>query len=95
MVNMFYNCDAFTTSFANWNIRALTSLGLVGFMQNATGLTTPDYDATLIAWNNASPPYRTDLKLHFGGSKYSSAAASSRASLVAAGWQITDGGLAP
>lgn len=95
MANMFVNCDAFTTNFANWNIRALTSLGLANFMQNATGLSTADYDATLIAWNAASPPYRTDLRPHFGGSKYSPAAASARAALVAAGWQITDGGLAP
>lgn len=95
MQNMFFNCDAFNTNFANWNIRALTALGLANFMQNATGLSTSNYDSTLIAWNNASPPYRTDLRPHFGGSKYSSAAASARASLVAAGWQITDGGLAP
>lgn len=96
MNHIFYNCDNFTSNLGSWNLSSLNIAGsLNNFMLQATGMTTADYDATLIGWNNNKTNFRNDLKPHFGGSKYSSVGASARASLIAYGWQITDGGLAP
>jgi len=63
-------------------------------MASATGLTTADYTATLIAWNSNKTLWLTPLSVNFGGSKYSSSASAARAALIAYGWTITDGGLA-
>jgi hypothetical protein len=94
--SMFYNADSFDQNLASWNLAGINiSTGLTGFMQLATGLSTANYDALLIGWNTNKTSYRTDLKPNFGGSKYSSAGASARAALIAYGWTITDGGLAP
>jgi surface protein len=93
---MFYNADSFNQNLSSWNISGITTNnGLYYFMLNATGLSTANYDALLIGWNANKASYRTDLSPNFGGSKYSSAAASARAALIAYGWTITDGGLAP
>jgi len=72
-----------------------SSTSLNNFMLAATGMTTTDYDATLIGWNNNKASFRNDLSVNFGGSKYSAAGSSARAALIAYGWTITDGGLAP
>jgi surface protein len=96
--NFFNNADSFNQDLSSWNISNINvSTGLDNFMINMPGLSTANYDALLIAWNNnkISQEYRTDLKPNFGGSKYSSAGASARAALIAYGWTITDGGLAP
>jgi hypothetical protein len=65
---------------------------MFGFMRFATGLNVSDYDNTLIGWNNNKASFRNDINISFGGSKYSSSAASARAALIAYGWTITDGG---
>jgi hypothetical protein len=84
---------SFNQNLASWNLSGITSAnGLNNFMQNATGLSTANYDSLLIAWNANKTSYRTDLSPNFGGSKYSSSAASARAALIAYGWTITDGG---
>jgi surface protein len=93
---MFYNADSFNQNLSSWNISGITTNnGLYYFMLNATGLSTSNYDALLIAWNSNKASYRNDLKPNFGGSKYSAAGASARAALIGYGWTITDGGLAP
>lgn len=93
---MLYNADSFSKNLGAWNLSGLAfASSLSSFMERAIGLTTADYDATLIGWNNNKATWRTDLVPHFGGSKYSAAAEAARAGLVAHGWTITDGGLAP
>ena len=94
--NILYNADSFNQNLASWNLSGITSAnGLNNFMQNAIGLSTANYDALLIGWNANKASYRTDLSPNFGGSKYSAAGASARAALIAYGWTIIDGGLAP
>ena len=95
MSAMFLNADAYDCNMASWNLSSLsTSSGLSNFMSTATGLSTANYDATLVGWNASKAAYRSDLSPNFGGSKYTcgSAAADARAALVAYGWTITDGG---
>jgi surface protein len=48
MSQMFVNCDLFDQSLAAWTIANVSNF--TNFMQNATGLSTSNYDATLIAW---------------------------------------------
>jgi len=94
--NIFYNADSFNQNLASWNLSGITAAnGLNGFMRLATGLSTANYDSLLIGWNANKASYRIDLSPNFGGSKYSAAGASARAALIAYGWTITDGGLAP
>jgi hypothetical protein len=91
--NMFVNADTFSQNLASWNLSGINvNTGLNNFMLDATGLSTANYDSLLIAWNANKTSYRTDLSPNFGGSKYSSSAASARAALIAYGWTITDGG---
>jgi len=48
MQYMLYNCDLFDQSLAAWTIANVSNF--TNFMQNASGLSTSNYDATLIAW---------------------------------------------
>ena len=61
-------------------------------MQNANGLSTANYDATLIAW--ASGIVEPNININFGDSTYSpGAATATRQHLIDTdGWTITDGG---
>ncbi len=89
MQQMLYNCDLFDQSLAAWTIANVSNF--TNFMQNATGLSTTNYDATLIAW--AAGVVDTGISINFGDSIYSAAAASARQSLIDDdGWTITDGG---
>ncbi len=86
---MLYNCDLFDQSLAAWTIANVSNF--TNFMQNATGLSTSNYDATLIAW--AAGVHDNDVSINFGGSQYSTTGASARQSLIDDdGWTITDGG---
>jgi surface protein len=86
---MLFDCDLFNQSLAAWNIGNVSNFS--SFMQNATGLSTTNYDATLIAW--ALQPLNTGLSINFGGSQYSVAGAAARQSLIDDdNWTITDGG---
>ena len=87
---MLYNCDLFDQSLAAWNIGNVTNL--TSFMQNATGLSTSNYDATLIAW--ALQTVNSGLSINFGGSQFTESAYASRFSLIEDdGWTIVDGGI--
>lgn len=91
---MLNQCDAFRGSLAGWDITAsMTNMNT--FMNGITGMSTANYDATLIAWDaQGSPGYSGTV--NFGGSKYTGggAAAAARASLVTKFGAITDGGIA-
>jgi surface protein len=95
MSNMFVNADSYSSNMGIWDLQSLDANNrLDGFMVNASGMTTSDYDATLSGWDSNKLLYRNDLRPNFGGSKYTcgSAASDARAALVAYGWTITDGG---
>jgi surface protein len=90
MQQMFYNCDLFDQSLAAWNIGNVSNF--TNFMQNATGLSTSNYDATLIAW--AAGVVDTGISINFGGSQFTESAYASRFSLIEDdGWTIVDGGI--
>jgi hypothetical protein len=90
MSYMFVNCDLFDQSLAAWNIGNVTNFS--SFMQNASGLSTTNYDATLIAW--ALQTVNSGLSINFGGSQFTESAYASRFSLIEDdGWTIVDGGI--
>ena len=87
---MFYNCDLFDQSLAAWNIENVTNFS--SFMQNASGLSTSNYDATLIAWQAGG--HDNDISINFGGSQFTESAYAARFSLIEDdGWTIVDGGI--
>ena len=87
---MFYNCDLFDQSLAAWNIENVTNF--TSFMQNASGLSTTNYDATLISW--AAQSVSQNESINFGGSQFTESAYASRFSLIEDdGWTIVDGGI--
>lgn len=90
MNSMLYNCDLFDQSLAAWNIGNVSNF--TNFMQNATGLSTSNYDATLIAWE--ANPHDNDISINFGGSQFTESAYASRFRLIEDdGWTIVDGGI--
>ena len=90
MREMLFNCDRFDQSLAGWNISNVTDF--TNFMQNASGLSNANYDATLIAW--AAAPVESDININFGGSQYTFSAFYSKQSLIEDdNWTIVDGGL--
>jgi hypothetical protein len=97
---MMYNCDAFDRSLANWDVANITAAN--SFMSLASGLSTANYDATLVGWeatleaaypSGAGSP---NVNINFGGSQYSNAlmnVGEARYNLINVfGWTITDGG---
>lgn len=97
MSNMFYNANSYTSNMSGWTLSGLVfNSGVDNFMSSAAGLSTSDYDATLIGWDVKKASLLNNLRPNFGGSKYTegSPAATARAALVAYGWTITDGGTA-
>ena len=90
MQQMFYNCDLFDQSLAAWTIANVSNF--TNFMKNATGLSTSNYDATLIAW--AAGVHDNNISINFGGSQFTESAYASRFSLIEDdGWTIVDGGI--
>ena len=87
---MFRDCDLFDQSLAAWNIENVTNF--TNFMQNASGLSTSNYDATLIAWQAGG--HDNDISINFGGSQFTESAYAARFSLIEDdGWTIVDGGI--
>jgi surface protein len=90
MSYMFYNCELFDQSLAAWTIANVSNF--TNFMQNATGLSTSNYDATLIAWE--AGVHDNDVSINFGGSQFTESAYASRFRLIEDdGWTIVDGGI--
>jgi hypothetical protein len=90
---MFYNNDAYDQDMSGWDVNQISALG--SFMQLATGLSTANYDALLIAWD-AQGTMSYSGTVNFGGSKYTSggAAETARTSLISKWGGIADGGAA-
>ena len=90
---MFFNNDAFNQSLSSWDINQVTAFN--GFMQNAAGLSTANYDALLIAWD-AQGAMSFSGTVNFGGSKYTSGGAgdlSGEAAMFDLGLPKESGGL--
>ncbi len=88
---MLNQCDAFRGAMDAWDINQATNL--TAFMNGATGITTANYDALLIAWD-AQGAMSFSGTVNFGGSKYTSggAAEAARTSLISKWGGIIDGG---
>ena len=88
-----FNCDAFDQDISGWDINQVSNF--LSFMQSATGLSTANYDALLIAWD-AQGAMSYSGTVNFGGSQYTSggAAETARTSLISKWGGITDGGAA-
>jgi hypothetical protein len=91
MSYMFYNADGWDVDMSTWDINQVTNF--TAFMQTATGLSTANYDALLIAWD-AQGAMSYSGTVNFGGSKYTAggAAEAARTSLINKWGGITDGG---
>jgi len=89
-----YDADAFDQDLSGWTVAQATNL--TGILQLATGLSTANYDATLIAWD-AQGAMSYSGTVNFGGSKYTAggAAEAARTSLISKWGGIVDGGAAP
>jgi hypothetical protein len=85
------SCNSFRQSLASLNVKNATNI--VFFMRTSTGMSTVNYDATLISWANQIP-LSYDGNLDFGGSMYTlgGAAAAARSALITDVGSITDGG---
>lgn len=93
MNSMFRDCPAFKQDVSHFDIRSLTNATTMFFGCDINDVgTTTRYDALLNSW--AAQAFLPNVVFHGGTSKYSSAASVARDALVAAGWTITDGGLA-
>jgi hypothetical protein len=79
-----FNGDAFDQDISGWDINQVSNF--LSFMQSATGLSTANYDALLIAWD-AQGAMSYSGTVNFGG-----AADAARTSLISKWGGITDGG---
>ena len=66
MSSMFNNSAAFNKSLADWNLSAITTLA--NMFANSPGLTTANYNATLISWEGKA--HQSNIVFHGGGSKF-------------------------
>jgi surface protein len=92
---MFFGPCAIDQPLDGWNISSITTA--TNFMVNSSGLSTTNYDLTLVGWGAQSGSVNSGVNINFGPSKYTSGslADSRRQDLINAGWTITDGGYAP
>ena len=92
VTQMLYDCDQFDENLAAWDINQVTT-GFDTFMEQSTGFSTANYDATLIGWD-AQIPVAYNGTLDFGGSVYTlgGAAATAHANLITDVGAISDGG---
>ena len=87
--DMLRNTNLFDRSLANWDISNITNMS--GLLVSAPGLSTANYDATLISWAAQTP--QSNIIVDFGNSQYSCDAEAARDTLINIyGWTINDGG---
>ena len=91
MSGMFRGATSFDQNIGSWDINQVSNFG--NFMLSATGLSTANYDALLIAWD-AQGAMSYSGTVNFGGSQYTSggAAETARTSLISKWGGIIDGG---
>jgi hypothetical protein len=85
---MLRSCTSYAQNLGNWDVSEITAA--LNFM-NGVNLPVANYDNLLIGWSTQT--LKSGVTLTMGTSKYSSAASSARAAIVAQGWTINDGGM--
>ncbi len=87
MAGMFFNASAFNQDLSNWDVANVTNMSL---MFEGIALSTSNYDALLIAWNNLT--LQNSVIFSGGNSKYCIGQAARENMITTYGWTITDGG---
>ena len=86
----FFAAPSFNQSLGSWDISSCTTMSQ---MIQGSGMSTANYDATLIGWAAQAPNIQSNVVFSLGP-KYTSAAQSARDLLTGTyGWTISDGGL--
>lgn len=88
MDGMFENATSFDRGLGNWNVSKVQDMEA---MFKGSGLSTENYDATLIAWNNL-PSLQNEVEFDGGNSQYCSSETARQNLIDTYGWNITDGG---
>jgi surface protein len=93
MSGMFDVASSFNQPIGSWNVSKVTDMS---DMFNNSGLSTANYDATLIGWSTITATetaLKPNVNFNAGTSKYCNGA-SGRSSIISTyGWTISDGGL--
>lgn len=88
VLDYIFSNTPFTGSLASWDVTGVTDSNFYKMFENS-GMTTENYDATLISWNQQGLSGKT---IYFGNSQYSVAGAAARQALIDRGCTIIDGG---
>lgn len=84
---MLSGVDSFDQTLSGWQIDSIENAS--GFMENASGMSSYNYDRTLLAFNGQGPP--TGITIDFGDSSFTSTGSGARDSLANTyDWTITD-----
>lgn len=89
MERMFFGAFNFDQSMENWDISKVQ--GMKNMFSQGSGISTENYDATIIAWNNLSS-LQNGVEFDIGNSKYCLSESERQNLIDTYGWIITDGG---
>lgn len=97
MTSMFQGATVFNQPLNNWDIRRLgISTSAANFLTTATAYSTANWDSLLVAWDSRKATYRKTISVRAASrTSTSGGGAAAKASLIAYGWTIVDGGNVP
>ena len=88
MQKMFMGATGYDKSLGDWDIGNVTNM--LEMFKNS-GLSTDNYDATLIGWNTLST-LKSDVEFDVGSSKYCDGESARQNIIETYNWKIMDGG---